>query len=150
MFRHDSRFTSHSFPSSVITYIVSSSSSIPDMTPIVPFTHRRSKSFLIKIIWAPGLSTSSCEVGRLLSGKSPSITPSNVIGSPGSSANFFSLIESTVSRLVARVMYISASDSSIWLPYRVFSSCRSAAPAVFVRIWSRTLTKTGSVCLYTF
>ena len=137
---------SHSFPSSVITYIVSSSSSIPAMTPIVPFTQRRSKSFLIKIICAPGFSTSSCEVGKLLSGKSPSITPSKVIDSPGSSASFFSLIESTVSLRVASVIYISASDSSIWLPYRVFNSWRSAAPAVLVRMWSSTPTKTGSVC----
>ena len=31
-----------------------------------------------------------------------------------------------------------------------FSSCRSAAPAVLFRIWSRTPTKTGSVWRYTF
>ena len=74
---------------------------IPAMTPMVPFTHLRSKLFLIKMICAPGYSTSSSEVGRLLSGKSHSMPPSNVLGSPGSSDSFFSLIKYTVSSRVA-------------------------------------------------
>ena len=43
-------------------------------------------------------------------GKSPSITPSKVIDSPGSSASFFSLIESTVSLRVASVIYIKTKE----------------------------------------
>ena len=44
-----------------------------------------------------------------------------------------------------QVIYISLSFSFIWVLYRVLSSCKSAAPAVFVRIWSSTFTNTLSV-----
>ena len=54
--------------------------------------------------------------GIEFSGNSPLISPFSIADSPGSSANFFSLMKFTVSRRVARVMYISLSLSSISVP----------------------------------
>ena len=128
----------------------SSSSPKPIMVPRVPFTHRLSYSFLINITWAPVFNSSSMGVGKLLSGNSPFTFPLKMVDSPGSISKCFSLMKSAVSRLVDNVMAKWELLSSSSAPTRWFNNVRSAVPTFEVRIWSRMLMKTGSVCLYTF
>ena len=67
--------------------------------------------------------------------------------SPSIALSLLSLIKSTLSLRVASVIYILFGESSTVTLYRVFRSCKSAAPAVAVLILFKTLTKTESDCL---
>ena len=119
---------------------------------MVPLTHCFSESFFINIICAPTFSDSSIDVGRLLSGNSPVMFPLKVTASSGNLSNSCALIQSTVSRLVDKVIDILSLVSFSW---SVSCTCwlrsdKSDSDVLLVRILSSIEMNVGSVWRYTF